>query len=121
MVVVIPDSSPDESTDTESTGSRWGGDGVLQYLRQELDEKGSQEAGYIVLALRSRTSNDPLEKIIKISNKHRLFKDLRKGINFLRGWRGFLSLKCLKQFGLSKVSSSKGQCLERVASLLLIV
>jgi hypothetical protein len=71
--------------------------------------------GYVVLAIQYRTSNDPVEKIVKIRSQKQFFKDLRRGINGLRGWRGFLSLKSLKAFGVIKVrsTSEKRQDLER--------
>lgn len=61
-----------------------------------------EKVRYIVVALQPKGSNDPQEKHLRIERD--IFKDLRKGINSLRGWRGLFSLKSLKAFGLSKVS-----------------
>lgn len=83
---------------------------IVKHMKQEVDRRGrgdSKEQVYIVVALRSKASNDPEEKLLKIEQKSDIFKDLRKGINSLRGWRGFFSLKSLKAFGLSKVSRWK--------------
>jgi hypothetical protein len=96
--------TPSNTPEDSRAAGKWDNHGVLAYVTDQLSERGSEEVGYIVIALRSRASNDPRERIIKIKHHVKFFKDLRKGINILRGWRGFFSLKSLKAFGLSKVS-----------------
>jgi hypothetical protein len=104
QIMINLENTPSIAPEDGRVVGEWKNDDVLAYVKDQLNEQGSDEVGYIVIALRSRASNDPRERLIKIKHRAKFFKDLRKGINILRGWRGFFSLKSLKAFGLSKVS-----------------
>jgi hypothetical protein len=111
------DTLEDQENATSRVAGKWDDQGTLENVEEQLRNQGGKnqlkdqgdnnqpkEVGYIVVALRSRASIDPQERLLKINHHVKFFKDLRRGINILRGWRGFFSLKSLKAFGLSKVS-----------------
>jgi hypothetical protein len=99
-----------EDIQEQPGGGKWNSEGVLGHMKKKLECLESQkkpighEAGYIVISLHSRTSIDPLERIVRISTARHFFRDLHWGIVILEGWRGLLSLKSLKAFGMTKVS-----------------
>jgi hypothetical protein len=62
---------------------------------------------YIIIGWFQRGSLDPREKLPKLRNETDLFKQMRKGIRSVRGWRRVLSLTSLHSFGPCQVSYYK--------------
>lgn len=61
--------------------------------------------GYIIIGWFLRGSMNLREKLLRLNDETDLFKQMRKGIRSVRGWRGILSLKSLKSFSLYRVST----------------
>lgn len=79
---------------------------VVQQLltSRSLDQvQGTSASSYIILGWFPRGSLDPKEKLLKLNGETNLFKEMKKGIRSVRGWRRFLSLKSLHNFGLYRV------------------
>jgi hypothetical protein len=79
---------------------------VIQELLSSRSADQVRASGYIVIGWFPRGSLDPKEKLLRINRGTSLFKQMRKGIRSVRGWRRYISLKSLHSFGLYKVSTS---------------
>jgi hypothetical protein len=80
---------------------------LLKTRYHELDGQ-AQTIGpplYVIIGWFSKGSSDPYEKLLTLKDDEALFKQLRKGVRSVRGWREYLSLKSLQRFGLYKVDS----------------
>ena len=66
---------------------------------------GDTPSPFIIVGWFARGSSDPYERLIKLKDEQNLFKQLRKKISFIRGWREYVSLRSLRGFGLYEVRS----------------
>ncbi len=69
--------------------------------------RGDPATGYIIVGWFPRGSLNPREKLLRFNERTDIFKQMRRTIRSVRGWRRFLSLKSLHSFGLYKVGIRK--------------
>jgi hypothetical protein len=77
-------------------------------IRLQVEKLMPKQTPYLVIGWFPRSASDPFEKTLQFEDPARLFKALRNGEKYVRGWRRLLSLKALRGFGLYKCDISRG-------------
>ncbi|KAI9687345.1 MAG: hypothetical protein M1822_002388 [Bathelium mastoideum] len=87
---------------------------VHELLRSRSYESGTQgplegsSSPFVVIGWFSKGSSNPYERLVTLKDNGDLFKQLRKKMNFIRGWREFVSLKSLRSFSLYECDIHRG-------------
>jgi hypothetical protein len=79
---------------------------LLRSRSHESDEPHAEDdlsAAFLVVGWFSKGSSDPYERSITLKSDVSLFKQLRKEVDSIRGWREYISLKSLCGFSLYEV------------------
>ena len=71
----------------------------------QLPDHDSSLSLFLIIGWFSGGSSDPYERQVEFKDDEHLFTRLRQEERRIRGWRVYLSLKSLSQFGLYKVCS----------------
>lgn len=82
---------------------------IRELLSSRSHESGKQQPAdgtsspFLIIGWFAKGSTDPNERLITLEDDENLFKQIRKRVKFIRGWREYISLKSLCRFGLYKV------------------
>ncbi|ERF71211.1 hypothetical protein EPUS_07894 [Endocarpon pusillum Z07020] len=87
---------------------------IRELLRSRSHESGKQQPAdgtsspFLIIGWFAKGSTDPNERLITLEDDENLFKQIRKRVKFIRGWREYISLKSLCRFGLYKCDIPRG-------------